>query len=106
MYYTNRIVYAMTHLEDPGASVIDHIDQDSSNHHPNNLRLCTQRENTHNRRDQSQYGVGVQEYRSRFRAKITINGQPKCLGTFDTPEEAAAAYQRAHLNYCESLHDA
>lgn len=39
--------------------------------------------------------TGVYPERNRFRAIISINGQQVHLGMFDTPEEAAAAYNRA-----------
>ena len=38
---------------------------------------------------------GVSKYRKRWRAQIKTNNKNKHLGTFDTPEEASAAYWAA-----------
>lgn len=39
--------------------------------------------------------TGVQRRQQRFRAQIEFDGRCRSLGTFDTPEEASAAYQAA-----------
>lgn len=41
--------------------------------------------------------VGVRRKRERFYASITIDGKYRQLGTFETQEEAHAAFQRAHV---------
>lgn len=38
--------------------------------------------------------TGVFKNKKRFMARIRVNGQIKYLGTFDTPEEASAVYQK------------
>ena len=48
-------------------------------------------------KDEKKY-MGVQKTKTGgFQAKISINNQPKCLGTFDTAKKAARAYNRAAM---------
>ena len=42
---------------------------------------------------------GVSKSGKRFRAQITINRKTKSLGTYDTPKEAALAYDRAVVQH-------
>ena len=39
--------------------------------------------------------VGVFENGKKFKAVLSINGELKCMGNFDTPEDASRAYQAA-----------
>lgn len=47
-------------------------------------------------------GRGVSKSHKRFKASIRENGIPKYLGTFDTPEEAHAAYLKAKEEYAQN----
>ena len=38
---------------------------------------------------------GVSRHGKAWRARITIGGKTRCLGTFDSPEAASAVYNRA-----------
>ena len=40
---------------------------------------------------------GVRKIADRFRARIYIHGKLKCVGTFDTPTQAAKAYDRVAI---------
>jgi hypothetical protein len=78
---------------------IDHINGDPSDNRIANLRDVTDRENKQNLRkpkagNKSGY-LGVAPNKKRWLAKITVNRQQICLGTYDTPEEAHLAYVEA-----------
>jgi hypothetical protein len=78
---------------------IDHINGDPLDNRIANLRDVTDQQNKHNLRkpkagNKSGY-LGVAPNKSRWLAKITVNRQQICLGTYDTPEEAYAAYLEA-----------
>jgi hypothetical protein len=77
--------------------MVDHIDRNTLNCRRSNMRTVTVTKNNHNRRIWGDRGLpeGVQERNGRFRAKIGAAGRFMHLGTFDTPEEAGAAYAAA-----------
>ncbi len=77
---------------------VDHIDGDRCNNRRGNLRIVTKAQNAANSASRG----GVSEYRGvsparneRWQAQISSKGIRKHLGTFDTEEEAAAAYDAA-----------
>lgn len=49
-YKTHRIVYALANGIDPGDMLVDHINQDSTDNRPENLRLATPSQNVANSR--------------------------------------------------------
>jgi hypothetical protein len=75
---------------------IDHIDGNRSNNAFKNLRLVTNAQNTQNvvrARSRSKSGLlGVTKARDKWAAKIMANGRLMHLGTYETKEEAHAAY--------------
>lgn len=92
-YLNHRIVWALTHNADPGASQIDHIDGNRANNDPINLRLATHRSNSQNKLNRSRHGIGVKKQGGSFQARIRIDGKLIHLGSFATAEQAALAYQ-------------
>lgn len=77
---------------------IDHINGDSLDDRATNLREATITQNSwnHKRRSKSSHTpMGVRTTKSgRFNARIKHNGKPITIGTYNTVDEAATAYQK------------
>ncbi len=99
-YYAHRLAWLYVHGEWPPEQV-DHIDSDGLNNRIANLRLATRSENCRNSRTPRTNTSGLKGVSAsgcangRWRARIKISGREHHLGTFDTPEEAHAAYAAA-----------
>lgn len=84
-------------LQPPDGMEVDHVDNDGLNNRQSNLRVATRSQNMTNK----EYAVGVSGYRgvsangSGWKARINQNGKEISLGTFDTAEEPARAYDTA-----------
>lgn len=81
----------------PG-QIVDHINGDGLDNRRANLRIATPSQNNYNQSMQRHnfWGFkGVSANRKRWRARIKVNGYVMRLGTFDSPEEAALAYDEA-----------
>lgn len=86
-------------MEAPDGMHVDHIDGDGLNNRRENLRVVTHSENLHNRGPQSNNtsgfkGVTFCRSTGRWQAQISVRKVGRKLGRYDTPEEAALAYQR------------
>jgi len=102
-YYAHRIIWEMFHEAIPEGIQIDHIDGDPYNNRIENLRLATQAQNNANRGKQinrpnvsKDLPKGVSYNKAgRYEARITYKNQGHYLGSYDTTEEAYAAYMEA-----------
>ena len=98
LYLNHRIIYSIVNnINLTIAQIIDHIDRQPQNNHPNNLRIVTdienQRNQTKRKNTSSKYvGVSFDNSRTKFIAQITINKKKIFIGRFLTELEAARAY--------------
>ena len=90
----HRVVAELFIPNPEGLPEVDHIDRDRSNNRVENLRWVSHQQNA-----QNQLGRGCEKRGSRWRASIRVGGKNTRLGTFDTEEEAHAAYLAAKRVY-------
>lgn len=103
----DRKVIFLVHeiMRAPKGMVVDHINGNPWDNRRSNLRFCTQAQNSRNRKPH-----GAREYKgisaiySRWRALIRCNGVIHTAGIYDTPREAACAYDDVaaflHGDFC------
>lgn len=76
---------------------VDHKDGDGLNNQRANLRLCTNSQNSANRRksnnSKSKY-LGISNLRGKWKVSVRKNGKEYYGGTFISEEDAALAYNK------------
>lgn len=96
-WYAHRLAWLYMTGEWPDR-LIDHRDGNGTNNAWENLRIADCGGNMQNRRRNNRnngtrtLGVGMNRARTKFIAHLTHEGRSVHLGTFDTAEEAHAAY--------------
>lgn len=109
LYRTHRLAWLIVHGRWPAAQ-LDHINGDRADNRLQNLREASDAENLQNlhsaHKDSSTKLLGVTKNHRRWMAMISLQGSRNYLGTFDTPEEAHAAYlaAKAQLHPFSTLH--
>lgn len=98
-YGLHRVIWKWVTGENP-TECIDHIDGDGLNNSFGNLRDATFAENLRNtkkcKRNTTGFkGVLLSSDRKKFISQIKVSGKSMHLGTFDSTEQAAIAYQQA-----------
>lgn len=82
---------------------IDHINGNCEDNRFVNLREADRKINNQNQRKAQKINkvglLGVCKHRNKYQAAISIDGYPKYLGHFDTPELAHKAYVEAKRNF-------
>lgn len=86
----------------PFGSTVDHRSRNKLDNRKTNLRFCNHSQNGANQEIRVSNGTGFKgvvwdKARNKYRAQIQVNQRMKNLGRFSTPEEAAAAYDRAAI---------
>ena len=96
-YVASRAIYKMVYNEEP--LEVDHENMDPSKDNLENLRPADHSDNMHNRRAHRDNVCGFKGVtatpKDRYAAAIMSGLKRRYLGTFDTPEEAHAAYCEA-----------
>lgn len=98
-YRVHRLVWLWVYGEWP-CGELDHINGDKTDNRIANLRDVSRGTNNQNlkgaqRNNRSSGLLGAYRKGVRWQAQIMVNGVGTTLGTFDTPEEAHAAYLEA-----------
>jgi hypothetical protein len=84
-------------LAAPDASHVDHKNGIKTDNRRDNLRLCTRAENARNRKPANgrRFKGTARAPSGRYQAHLRINGRLAYLGTFDSEEDAARAWDDA-----------
>lgn len=82
----------------PKGMQVDHINGDGLDNRRSNLRLVTNSQNSYNRgvakNNVSGFkGVGFHKKSGKWQARIAVDRKRKHIGLYDTPEQAAEAYE-------------
>lgn len=95
-FYLHRFIMGVSGRGD----IVDHINGDIYDNRRQNLRVCNKADNAHNMRCLSRHnssgykGVYFETFTKKWRAQIQFNGARIRLGRFETPIEAAEAYDK------------
>jgi hypothetical protein len=104
-YRANRLAWFYVNGVWPTGQ-IDHINRNRLDDRIKNLRVVTGNANQHNRslnKNNTSGFQGVCPKGNRYRAQITVNSKVHYLGSFETPEDAHAAYLAAKHKLHTSL---
>lgn len=97
-YLAHRLAWLYHYGKWP-TDILDHKNMDRSDNRISNLREASTSQNQMNvvARRNNQYPKGVRLQFGKFQANITKHGQRYYLGSFETEQEAKAAYSAASI---------
>lgn len=108
-YLVHQIVWRLVSGRPiPTNKVIDHINRDSRDNRPCNLRLVSVSENKLNARayctnKSGKSGVTFHRRKKKYQSIITVDKKRRWLGDFNTVEEAISAREAAESQYCREI---
>lgn len=91
--FGHKLAYYLIHNEVP--VIIDHINGIKDDNRDVNLRSVTVQENQWNQH--SAKGYSWHKASQKWRATVTVDGESKHLGSFNTEKEALECYKKAKL---------
>lgn len=91
-------------LNAPKGTQVDHINGNSLDNRKENLRFCTNQQNSFNRQAQKNNKLGIKgvswkKSHKKFMARIKVGEKVIHLGHFDSAIKAALVYQEAEKKY-------
>jgi hypothetical protein len=101
-YQVHRVAWKIFYGTLPANVDIDHRDLNKSNNKIENLRRASRSNNCMNTAIRSNStsgykGVSLRADMNKWRARITVGGKRRCIGYFETREQAHDAYSRAMI---------
>lgn len=97
--YMHRLI-----LNPPNEKYTDHVNGNKLDNRKENLRVCDRHQNMYNMKTPSNNtsgykGVFLSDSGKKWRSRIIFKHKKINLGTFDTPQQAALAYNKAAKVY-------
>jgi len=90
-HYVHHLIYIMAHGEIPLGMEVDHINGDTRDNRPANLRLATRAENARNQALSARNTSGIMGVHQTSGKRYAATLGRKLIGTFDTLAKAKAA---------------
>jgi hypothetical protein len=100
-YYVHRIIFLINYGYLP--KYIDHIDGNNKNNFINNLRECTQQQNTYNSKVRKNNklgikGISLHKWSGLYRATARINNKCITIGYYKELDKAISEYKNFIIN--------